>query len=311
LNNNKQFEYPAEVGTFVNTEGASSTVFNPDIEQPTADEVTLHLEREIAAGFAGRVGYVFKREANQFQLVNTARPGSVYNIPITVPDPGRDGVAGNADDGGSVTYYDYDPAYRGTAFERSTYINFSDFTDRYNNLEVGIDKRMSNNWQVQASYLATKKNTWVAGSSATTGAIVYTPNEQYFPKNQTWETTFRVSGSYRAPYGIMASSVFEYQSGAPLARTALFRTNLRQLSTVTLRMEPIGSVRLPGVKLLNLRASKQFLYGKQRFSVDADVYNALNANDATTMSVASGPTYGRITAIVPPRVGRLGISYHF
>jgi hypothetical protein len=311
LNNNKSFDYPAEVGNFVQTEGASSTIFNPDIAQPRADEVTLHLERELASGFAARVGYVLKREANQFQLVNTARPGSVYNIPITVTDPGRDGTLGTADDGGPITYYDYDPAYRGTTFEKSTYINFSDFTDRYNNLEVGIDKRMSNNWQVQASYLATKKNIWVAGSSPTTGAIPYTPNEAPFPKNQTWETTFRVSGSYRAPYNIVASSVFEYQSGAPLARTALFRTNLRQLSTVTLRMEPIGSVRLPGVKLLNLRVSKQFVYGTQKISVDADLYNALNANDATTMSVASGPTYGRITAIVPPMVGRIGLSYHF
>jgi outer membrane receptor protein involved in Fe transport len=151
----------------------------------------------------------------------------------------------------------------------------------------------------------------VAGSSPTTGAIVYTPNDQYFPKNQTWETTFRVSGSYRAPFNIVASSVFEYQSGAPLARTVLFRTGSKQVSTVTVRTEPIGSVTLPGVKLLNLRVSKQFVYGKQRMSVDVDLYNALNANDATTMSVASGPTYGKITAIVPPRVGRIGLSYHF
>jgi len=268
-------------------------------------------EREIAAGFAARVGYVYKREANQFQLVNTARPASVYNIPLSVRDPGKDGVPNNADDGGLITIYDYDPAYAGTAFEKSTYINFPDFTDRYNNLEVGLDKRMSNNWQVQASYLATKKDIWVAGSSPTTGAIVYTPNDQYFPKNQTWETTFRVSGSYRAPFNIVASSVFEYQSGAPLARTVLFRTGSKQVSTVTVRTEPIGSVTLPGVKLLNLRVSKQFVYGKQRMSVDVDLYNALNANDATTMSVASGPTYGKITAIVPPRVGRIGLSYHF
>jgi hypothetical protein len=310
VNNNRVFDYPGELGNFLQTEGASSTVFNPNIDQPTADEVTLHLEREIAGGVAARVGYVYKREANQFQLVNTARPGSVYNIPITVRDPGRDGLPNTADDGENLTYYDYDPAYKGTAFEKSTYINFPDFTDRYNNLEFGLDKRMSNNWQVQASYLATRKNIWVAGSSATTGAIPYTPNEARFPKNQTWETTFRVSGSYRAPYNIVAASVFEYQSGAPLARTALFR-GLSQLGTVTLRMEPIGSVRLPGVKLLNLRVSKQFVVGTQRISVDADLYNALNANDATTMSVASGPTYGRITAIVPPRVGRIGLSYHF
>lgn len=304
LNGNKALDYPQELGSFVQTEGASSTVFNPDIAQPKADEVTLHLEREIAAGFAARVGYVYKREGNQFQLVNTARPASVYNIPITTKDPGPDGVVGTADDGGNVTYYDYDPAYRGTSFEKSTYINYSDYIDRYHNLEFGLDKRMLHNWQFQASYLATRRSMWIAG-------VPYTPNDAFFPKNETWETTFRASGSYRARWGIVASSVFEYQSGAPLARTVLFRTGLKQLSTLTLRMEPLGSENLPGVKLLNLRASKQFTFAGQRASIDADLYNALNANDATTMSVASGPTYGRITAIVPPRVARIGFTYHF
>jgi outer membrane receptor protein involved in Fe transport len=163
---------------------------------------------------------------------------------------------------------------------------------------------MSPNWQLQASYLATRRNMWIAG-------VPYTPNDEFFPKNETWETTFRASGSYRARWGIVASSVFEYQSGAPLARTVLFRTGLKQLSTLTLRMEPLGSENLPGVKLLNLRASKQFTFAGHRASIDADLYNALNANDATTMSVASGPTYGRITAIVPPRVARIGFTYHF
>jgi hypothetical protein len=312
LNGNRRLDYPQELGNFVQTEGATSTVFNPDIQQPRADEVTVHVERELAAGVAARVGYVLKREANQFSLVNTARPASVYNQSITTTDPGRDGVVGTADDSGNVTYYDYDPAYRGTAFERSTYLNFSEFTDRYHNLEFGVEKRMSHNWQLQTSYLATKKDVWVAGSVPTTSAFPFTPNEQnFFPRNQTWEMTFRASGSYRARYGIVASSVFEYQSGAPLARTVLYRTGLRQLSTLTLRAEPIGSVRLPGVKLLNMRVAKQFTFNGQRVSIDADLYNALNANDATTMSVASGPTYGRITAIVPPRVARIGFSYHF
>src|SRR5262249_20687458 len=116
---------------------------------------------------------------------------------------------------------------------------------------------------------------------------------------------------YQAPFRIIVASVFEYQSGAPMARTVLYRTGLKQLSTLTLRMEPIGSVTLPGVKLLNLRASKQFTLNGQRASIEADLYNALNANDATAMSVASGPTYGKITAIVPPRVARIGFTYHF
>ncbi len=308
-NGNRDLDYPGELGTFVQSEGSSSTFFNPDIRQPKAHEVTLHVERELAAGFASRIGYVYKREADQFQLVNTARPYSVYNIPITNVDPGPDLIPGNADDGGPVTYYDYDPAYRGSAFEHSTYVNVPGYTDSYHNLEVGLDKRFANHWQMQVSYLATHKNMFSAVVAANSGVPV-TPNDEFFPKNETWETTFRASGSYRAPWGITGSSVFEYQSGAPLARTVLFR-GLPQLSTVTLRMEPLGAIRLPGVKLLNLRASKQIMLGNQRLTIDADLYNTLNANDATGMTVASGPSYGKINAIVPPRVARIGFSYHF
>jgi hypothetical protein len=304
-NGNRRLDYPQELGDFLRTEGGSSTVFNPDIRQPGTDEATLHVEREIAAGFAARVGYVYKRESDLFQLVNTARPYGAYNIPISSPDPGSDGVTGTPDDQGGVTYYDFDPAYRGAAFERVTYLNLPGYTDTYHNLELGLDKRLSHRWQFMASYLATRKDTWITG-------VPTNPNEEFFPKNQTWEKTARVSGSYSAPFGIQASGIFEYQSGGPLARDVLFRTGLRQLSSVTLRMEPLGAQTLPAVRLLNLRAGRRFaLGGRRQVTVNVDLYNALNQNDATTVSVRSGPTYGRITAILPPRVARLGFSYLF
>ena len=164
-----------------------------------------------------------------------------------------------------MTYYDYDPAYRGSAFENSTYINCPGIHRRYHNLEVRSRQAdVANHWQMQASYLATHKNVFSAVVAANSGVPV-TPNDEFFPKNETWETTFRASGSYRAPWGITGSSVFEYQSGAPLARTVLFR-GLPQLCTLTLRMEPLGAIRLPGVKLLNLRASKQIMLGNQRLT---------------------------------------------
>jgi hypothetical protein len=302
VNANHDFDYPDELGTFVSTEGGSSTVFNPNIEQPSVDEATVHVEREISGGLSARVGYVYKRESNLFQLVNTARPFGVYNIPIAGVDPGPDGVVRTGDDGGPITYYDYDPAYRGRAFESFTYINVPGYTDRFHNIEVGVDKRLSNRWQMRGSYLATRKNMWING-------VPQTPNEEFFPKNETWETTFRVSGSYEAPWGIQASGVYEYQSGTPLARDVLFR-GLPQLSTLTLRMEPLGSQRLPAVKLLNVRAAKRLrLFSAHSMTLQFDLYNALNVNDETARSVRSGPTYGRITAIIPPRVARLGVAY--
>ena len=92
----------------------------------------------------------------------------------------------------------------------------------------------------------------------------------------------------------------------------MFRTGLRQLSTVTLRMEPLGAQELPGVKLLNLRVSKRFtVVGRNRVSVDFDCYNVLNGNTPSGESLQSGPAYGTITGILPPRVARIGVSYSF
>jgi hypothetical protein len=48
---------------------------------------------------------------------------------------------------------------------------------------------------------------------------------------------------------------------------------------------------------LNLRASKKVSPGRgQRLQFDADLFNALNQSSATTISVASGPTFGARSA---------------
>ena len=46
-----------------------------------------------------RVGFVWKKDNNGWQQVNASRPFSAYNVPVSVVDPGPDGVVGNGDDG--------------------------------------------------------------------------------------------------------------------------------------------------------------------------------------------------------------------
>jgi hypothetical protein len=311
-NGDKVFQ-PTELGAFVNAQGGSSTIFNPDIQQPVVNEVTLQLQRELMSNFSVRAGYVFKNVPRQFQLVNLARPYSTYDQPIQRIDPGPDGRVGTADDGGPLTYYDVNPAYAGAAFFQSTYVNTPGFTDHYSNFEISADKRMSNGWQLLASYLATKRDVWIGSGNA--AGVPLTPNDEFFPKDETWDKTVRLTGSYLAKWGIETAAVYEYQSGLALARTVVFAgatSGLKQLSTLTLRMEPIGATRLPGISLLNLRVGKQIRLGKSsRLSLTADLFNTLNTNVPTGESVQSGPSYGTISTIVNPRIGRLGVTYAF
>ena len=79
-------------------------------------------------------------------------------------------------------------------------------------------------------------------------------------------------------------------------------------------MEPLGAHRLPAIKLLSLRAAKQRLACRtsHRATLQFDLFNALNANDATTHERALGSHLtSAITAILPPRVARLGFTYSF
>lgn len=296
-----------EFGNFIGTDpgtGSSSQILNQDLKQPKTDEFTVFVEREVMSALSARVGYVYKTQFDRYQVVNLDRPYDAFNVPVTARDPGPDGVLNSADDGASVTYYDLNPANRGK--ETLMAINPDGFTDRYHNIDVALTKRLSRGYQYAVTYLGTKRNAF------TGGVFPMDPNAAtFFAKDQSWEHTFRASGSVSLPLGFMASSVYEIQSGTAQARDVQFRTGLPTLSSLTLRMEPVGSVRLPAVKLLNVRAAKRFSLRGQNVTLEWDLFNALNSNSATNITRRSGPNFNRINAILPPRVMRLGLVYSF
>ena len=53
-------------------------------------------------GFAVQGGYVYRNIDNFRVRVNQNRPMEAYNVPITIRDPGPDGVLGNGDDGAGI-----------------------------------------------------------------------------------------------------------------------------------------------------------------------------------------------------------------
>ena len=297
---------------FIGIAGSSNTINNPDLEQPVTHEVTVSLERELRPNFGAKALYVYKRQVDLFENVNILRPFSAYNIPITRRDPGADGVLGNADDGGRVTIYDYDPAFRGGRFVGTTRRNAAE-ADYYHNVELTLNKRSANKWEALGSFGATQNHRQL-------DLVPESPNDEYNRIDTSWDWQFKLLAAYSLPAGIRAAAFYQHLSGAALQRTYIFRaadpdggTPLRQLSTVTLRLEPLdGSRRLPQQKLLNVRLSKEFdMGGGRRLTLDADVFNALNSNTALRAVAASGPSFGRIQEIFPPRIARLGARLSF
>jgi hypothetical protein len=298
--------------------GPPKAVANPDWEQPKSDELSISLEHQLASSLAVRVTGVYSRYNNIYRIQNNLRPYEAYTVPITNTDPGPDGRVGSADDGGPFTYYEYAPALAGARFEEFMIVNAPEAGPQtYKSVEVAAVKRLSNRWQLTASYSATRRHRPLISSATVTGfgasvnAGNKDPNAEINRSDDTWDWDAKLTGSYTLPADVTLSGNFKHVSGDPFARTVLFRGG-QTIPTLVVNVEPIGSRRLPNVNVLSFRGEKAFrLSGSQRLLLRVDLHNALNANTATGLNSRSGANYLRPTEIMLPRIAELSLGFTF
>lgn len=297
---------------FLSITAASNRRVNPDLRQPVTTEATTSFERELMGNVGVRVGYVFRRRIDLYSFggINVLRPRSAYNIQLRRRDPGPDGVLGNGDDGGTVIISDYDAAYRGASFVRQVQTN-SDTIERYHTIEAAVARRLTGRWMAQAAGFAVKNHRWVEQN-------FQTPNDDFFPLDETWNWGMNLSGMYRLPAEVRLAAFLQAKRGVTGQRTNIFRsadpdggTPLRQLSTVTLRLEPYGSQRGDTIATTNLRVSKDFRLAARRVSFDVDLFNVFNSGVPTSITWQSGPQFGAINEVLSPRIVRFGGRFSF
>jgi hypothetical protein len=273
--------------------------------------------------FSARITGIHSRAVHSHRLTNVLRPPSSYTNAVTNVDPGEDGLAGTADDPGqTITYYEFPSSLNGRAFELFQLSN-SDEEVTFSSFEVALAKRQSDNWQMQASFSATKRNIpFINGldpseQGSSTRIANDTPNDEIFAADHTWEWTGKFAGAYLLPKGFTLSGNFEHRSGEPWARQVLFRGGAT-IPSITLRVEPIGTRRLPNRNLTNLRLQKVVGLGSsQKVELRANVYNVLNANTVMNVVKRAGPSFGQPTpgaafpAIMEPRIFEFSLSYVF
>lgn len=301
------------------TQQTANFVTNRDERMPWSEEASLSLERELMPNLAARVTGVYSRNWDLYRNENIFRPYSAYTIPVTSVDPGRDGVVGTADDPGrTLTYYEYPASLQGQSFEKNWLTNDPDIDQNFKSIEVGMFKRMSNGWQIMASYSATKKNIplTVGLTQSQFNSNIYagarTPNAELNTRDTTWETTGKLSGAYaRLPFAITAAVNYEYRNGTPTARTVLLRGGTT-IPNLVVNADPIGSLRTPAYHLTDIRIEKNVQLGRgQKATIRANIFNAFNSSTALSLQTRSGPTFGYATAIIQPRIMELNVAYSF
>ena len=289
----------------INRTNPSGNAVDPNIKQAFMDQYLVGVEREVLRDFGVKVQYIRRDFKDIFGYIDTK---SIY-LPVQVRDPGRDGIAGNADDGGPLTVYDLQNPGQGTF----VLTNPDGAYRRYRAFQVVAQKRFSHNWQLLASYTRSSSKGNVNnditdnyGGNATTGPFVNPNNAVNAEGRNThdYPDEVTVRGSYRieAFGGLNVGGAYRYFSGNPWSRTATFR--LKQGNQVV-RVAPRGSEPSTGFNQLDFRIDKTVSLGSRsrKLGIYLDVFNATNQgiSDRARFTETSGGTFGVPLGWVAPR----------
>ncbi len=300
-----------------------SNSIDPNLKDPKNDEIVVAYQREVMANVSFNAQYIQRWFSDLTVDENVGIPTSAYT-PRVFADAGPDNVVGTADDR-AITGYDVSKAYLGKdAFFHTN----SPAKQQYKGLEITVNKRMSDNWQMMISYVWSRLDGDFVSSSNPLGGDPNNPNSLINTTGRLANDqphAFKVIGSYQAPWGINVGANFQALSGLPRDR----RINLALAQgTKTVLAEPRGGYRADFLNLLSLRADKSVSLGaRRRVGVTVEMHNALNSSagqnsygvitQAFTSQAqfdakrATTSYFGRTQEIVAPRIFKFGVRLQF
>lgn len=276
-----------------------------DLNGNYLDEFTAGIEMSFSHDYSMRVNVVRKFDFPGTTTNNLAQPFSAYTDVRTATDPGPDGVRGNADDTARIIQSWSIPASFPTKGQNDNVISNlrgGEGKGQYTAYEVTFNRQYSGKWGALASYNIDMGHT--------NGIDSKTPNELVNRFDAPlWSQALKVNGQYSLPFGFKWAGTFSSQTGAWYPRTAQLAA--ADGTTVTMNVEQRAG-RYNWVTLWDNRVSKTFRISEhQSLEGIFDLFNSMNANTITAWSNASGATYHRPTAILPPRIFRLGAKFRF
>jgi len=315
LNNDKIYQ-PGEEGRLTSSAGGVATqVIDPNLKDSYTTEFAGWIEREVIADFGVRTGVVWRGERNLVvggggTTYNINRPFSAYTVPVQVKDPGPDALVNTADDGQFYTMYNLSPEALALPIV-NTYTNIDGAESEYTTFELTGTKRMSHGWSAMLSFSKTwsaAQNNTFFGTGFRQNALVVSPadliNTEADGQIKYTDWSLKLNGTWNGPWDLKISPMLRFQAGQNWGRT--FQATMNY-GTVRIAAEPLDTNRQRDIAVTDIRVEKQFGLGSGiKVGPFLDVYNIFNTNAEQNITWASGSSFLRPTAIVPPRVGRIG-----
>ena len=311
--NAAQFQ-PGERGALLTRFGGAYSSISPALRRPHADEFDLGAELslpfETVASF-----HAFRRDDKQrIAALDTGVPASAFT-PVTMLDPGPDGITGTFDDRALAVYQQNSSTLGKDQFLLT---NPPDLRSESTGFVAGAGGQ----WRelvVHASFTAEKTygptnpgNAIFENDPGVVGGLYMDPNATVNAATRAITDRAyvgKMQASYRIPRsGVEIGSTFTYMDGQ-LFRRELLVSGLAQGPFLL----PVGANRAQFASDWNLRIGRDFPLRYGGLALAVDLLNAMNEGRKIQENDASGPAFNlRLpTAIQGPRQIRLLLRYEF
>ena len=296
---------------------------NHDVEAPYLDEFTVGIERELFTDWSIGLRYIKKWDR---KLIEDA---SIYELDMdALLDEGKliwtnwepiEYTESGAYAGNVVTFWNQLNVYPSD----TALINPPGADRNYDGVEFTLNKRYSNGWQMNFSYVWQNSRGLIGTDFGESWG--YTP---YFDNPNTHVNAigrfllerrhqFKLTGMVKGPWGLNFGTYFRYLSGQRYTRqvnSLYYGIDLNQGSE-TINAEPRGSRGLPAEFILDLHVEKEFKVGAVSLKAFVDIFNVFNNNKALTVEPLSNhepvKIFGQMVTIEDPRIFRLGARVEF
>jgi hypothetical protein len=274
-----------------------------NVKNSLCQQFSVGITHELFTDLALELTYVYKYTDNFYSWWNTS---AVFE-PVEYFDE-----YANKD----ITVYNQITPYEDNFL---TLLNPPEFKQKFRGLIIGLQKRLSNNWQLNTSFVWSKANGVSNISQLGQGNRngIQNPNQLI---NNNWDSLlqsdrtymFKLQGTYFLPYGFSVSSNFIAQTGKPIARmipvTGIYPGSFSVMA------EPRGAnYRLDSYYMLDFRLDKRFNLSRgAAVNIAADFFNLLNTDAMTgTIDIGTSNLFMKPDVITPPRRIQLSLRMMF
>jgi len=306
---------------------------DPDLKMAYMNQYVIGFERELGRDISIEASFIYRTNHDFMDRVNIT--GEWDPMQWTDPYFGNTYTVYERLNPGDNSFYVTNPKAGedyGAAF--SDIVGFTP-TRKYTGFEITFNKRYSNRWQLQASYVYGKStgsddNTWgeyAENRTSSLGASTKYSNPNYQinavgPLDHDPRHMLKIMGSYNIPViDVSLGFYYAYLDGTRYNKNIMLDEDIDPDAVswshaVYIYADPKGTYKYKGQHNLDIRLEKFFqISDKYRVGVLVDVFNALNDDTVTDVESTVDPwsefPFGYVWGIRGPRQIRAGFRFEF